>query len=550
MKKISIKLIAEDGSYVNAYHNIDYVNFGDLDRGSTSEVLDWGIYSNRGEVSFFDIDGEAEYLLRANVEKQIKVEIYLSSELFDKKVATFYVEDYEYDSNTQKISIRLQDSLQKWQMVEQDEIYLFETQSALDFLQTVWTSARNKHNFLQEFTLKFGNADTILQLNFCNIDCPHLQANNLWGNMDKICQITMCRICVDADGNPTIFYDGANTKKTVIRPNNIISIDAESSRENNKVSLPTITVKDRTKHINEEVAFVSYKIYDYTTTPQLVTIGDRQVVTNIINWGFVGGDKTLNPNVSATEVQMNEYIKMAMISFDAPVVSNTHAVTGHNTFATLYDETDPSTVWENQDREQDEISWYLDKKSGKAHVEFGLPNAFYSGRQVISTARTSVKGNFYTDAADKKFYTSAPNDVTYALAPTEITSNELLQEKNTYKNPYAPEEGDLSTPLYLQILEEVSRKYGNGLEGCEIECTFGDYYTENGEKVIDGSGINAPIQGFSRYDIVTPYIQKGYKTIPYKLDDNGNPMSFKVIGIKYNYNGVLRQTLCLQEYVS
>jgi hypothetical protein len=117
MKKILIKLIAEDGSYVNAYHNIDYVNFGDLDRGDTSEVLDWGIYSNRGEVSFFDIDGEAEYLLRTNVEKQIKVEIYLSSELFDKKVATFYVEDYEYDSNTQKISIRLQDSLQKWQMV-------------------------------------------------------------------------------------------------------------------------------------------------------------------------------------------------------------------------------------------------------------------------------------------------------------------------------------------------------------------------------------------------------------------------------------------------
>lgn len=552
MKKISIKLIAEDGSYVNAYHNIDYVNFGDLDRGSTSEVLDWGIYSNRGEVSFFDIDGEAEYLLRTNIGKQIKVEIYLSSELFDSKVATFYVEDYQYDSNTQKISIRLQDSLRKWQMAEQDEIYLFEPKSALDFVQKVWSAAQGKHNFLSDVPLKFGTENTILHLSYCQIDCPRLPANSLWSHMDKICQITMCRICVDADGTPTIFYDGANTKNTVIRPNNIISIDAESSRETNKVPLATITVKDRTKHINEEVASVTYSIYDYTTTPQLVTIGDKQAVTNIINWAFVGQDKTLNPNVSVAERPMNEYQKTAVVLFDTTVVANTHAVTGHKTFATVHYEIDPTTAWENQDREQDEISWYLDKKSGKAHVEFGLPNAFYSGRQAISTARTSVKGNFYTDAADK-VHKIAPADVTYAPPPIEIASNELLQENNAYKDPYVPsttDEGVLYTPLYSQILEEVSRKYGKGLECCEIECTFGDYYAENGEKVIDGSGINAPIQGFSRYDIVTPYIQKGYKTIPYKLDDNGNPMSFKVIGIKYNYNGVLRQTLCLQEYVS
>ena len=425
----------------------------------------------------------------------------------------------------------------------------------MDFVQDVWFAARHKHNFLQEFILKFGNADTILHLSYCQIDCPRLPANSLWSHMDKICQITMCRICVDADGTPTIFYDGANTKNTVIRPNNIISIDAESSRENNKVPLPTITVKDRTKHINEEVASVTYSIYDYTTTPRLDTLAGQQIIRNDVAWTFVGGDKVRNPNVGVVEVASVEP-RGAIISFDTDVAANTHAATSYSTSISWRELNNVAVMGEQSvgDNEQEKVDFDFDKQKGTVHLKFFLTRTFEeedSGIAVL-TARTSVKGNFYTDAPDK-VYKSTPKDVTYASSPREIISNELLQENNAYKDPYVPsttDEGVLYTPLYLQILEEVSRKYGNGLECCEIECTFGDYYTESGEKVIDGSGINAPIQGFSRYDIVTPYIQKGYKTIPYKLDDNGNPMSFKVIGIKYNYNGVLRQTLCLQEYVS
>lgn len=544
MKKFTLKIIFGDKSSVDIYHNVDYVEFEALDRGTTSDVIEWGIYSNRGEASFFDIDGTVEPLLKQNIDGRTKVEIYLSSETFDRKCATFYVEDYTYERDTQKITMMLHDVLTEWQSVMMDDIFIFERMSALNFAGTIWSAALPKHPFLMDESLAY-DSSAITQLNSCYIDCPHLTPNTLWANMDKLCKVSMCRICVNEEGKPRVYYDNVNKTPIVIRPSNIMSIFNEANKAQTKVPLASIDVTQRTKHLDEEVVSRSYHVYDHTINVGSTEISGQIYPIRTVDWFFVGWDKTLNPNMAITQDTTAEgYPRTVSVSFEDNVGSNVHAITGISTYGTLCREPDPDTRWEDVIRPtaDDTLSLIFNTAKDTVKASFALPYSYVVGMQVLSTARTTIKGNFYTDEGSTT-YTIGRQDSQNPISPTIITSNELMQQKNVY----ALEVTDLSPPLYTRILREVVSRYENGVDCCEMECTFEDYYREDGNKVIDGSGIVQPIQGFSRYDTVIPYIQKNHQTVPYKTDTNGNPKKFRVIGMKYRYNGVVRQTLCLQE---
>jgi hypothetical protein len=174
-----------------------------------------------------------------------------------------------------------------------------------------------------------------------------------------------------------------------------------------------------------------------------------------------------------------------------------------------------------------------------------LGNAFYSARKVISSAYTEIFGDRYEDAAD----ITAKYEIKDQLkltSPTQLSSNELLQKENRVTDI---RDGSVFVKHHTWILEEVRRKYGLGVNCCELECLVEDYFSESGTKVIDASGINNAVQSFQKYDIIIPYVQKGGTTMPYRTDLDGNAVPFKIIGIKYYYSGVLKQVLCLQEHI-
>lgn len=539
MKKLTLKIISEDGAELWVYNNISTVEFDSLDRGSTSQPLEFGIYSNRGEVSFADIDGAAEDILKNDITGGTKVEIYLSSDIFDKKIGTFRVEDYLCNNNTKIVTIWLKDSLISWQSIDQQSIYFFDPKTALFVLQEIMGLARAQYD-----------VDLVIDENVAShlasfeIYCPHLQPNNLWGNVNKICELTMCRVVENENGVPTIVYDNYDGNPIVIRPHNIISLSNEASKKNTKIPLMTISVKDREKYINADVTpATQYRVYDYDTTVETVEVGGEEQTITRVTWTFVGGDASINPNVSVIEeiVGVDGFQRSARVSFKQNVVGNTYAVTSFSTKGTLHNETDPTVRWENYDRRQEEEVISFDREKGTVDLEFVLLNSFLSGDRALSTAATVAKGKYYVDSEDI-LYSRSLVDQTYPLSPQTIPSNELLQN-HSVANFGEP------IPHYVWLTNEISRKYGLGVDCCEVECSFSDYFSEDGEKMIDASGVLSAVQGFSRYDVVIPYIQKGDKTVPYKTDGDGNPKQFKVVGIKYSYNGILRQLLCLQEHI-
>jgi hypothetical protein len=125
-----------------------------------------------------------------------------------------------------------------------------------------------------------------------------------------------------------------------------------------------------------------------------------------------------------------------------------------------------------------------------------------------------------------------------SIDDTNIQSNDLIQDGSYLFDST----NQLSLGDY--ILQEVSRRYSHGIECFEIECLFNDYYNENGELVFSKSDLS---QHFNKYDVIIPYTVKRGKTVPLRKNSDGTPKKFRIIGISYSYDGLLKQKLSVQE---
>jgi hypothetical protein len=121
----------------------------------------------------------------------------------------------------------------------------------------------------------------------------------------------------------------------------------------------------------------------------------------------------------------------------------------------------------------------------------------------------------------------------------EIPSNDLVQTRSRFVR----DEGSPNS-LAHHVLQETNRRYHNGIACFEIECLFNDYYDENGQLVFARDFL---LNHFEKYDIIIPYIMKGGRKVPLRTTADGEPKKFRVIGISYSYDGLLKQRLQVQE---
>jgi hypothetical protein len=97
-------------------------------------------------------------------------------------------------------------------------------------------------------------------------------------------------------------------------------------------------------------------------------------------------------------------------------------------------------------------------------------------------------------------------------------------------------------------VDDIDRRYGSGVVCCELECGFSDYYYEDGTTAKEIADMYYGPAVFNKYEVVQPYVTRGGVEVPLATYPNGSPMSFIIIGIKYHYAGIAKQTLYLQEY--
>lgn len=129
--------------------------------------------------------------------------------------------------------------------------------------------------------------------------------------------------------------------------------------------------------------------------------------------------------------------------------------------------------------------------------------------------------------------------VTYGSGtkPFSLDGNELLQDSATTN-------GKLTTQ---HLAENILAQYQNGKETATLLCDIGEYYEENGTKVI---GIEMQDRmSFHEHDLVIPYVfGADGKDRPMSKYSNGEPKVFEVVSVKRFFDGAVWQELSLLEF--
>lgn len=516
-KRIVVEISKADEVIMTIDENMLSCEFGALDRGNITDVTDWGIYANRGSVSFIDNIG---YFDENNINstgiKDCKCIFYLYKSS-KQKIATFQIEDASFDSETSQCDLQLVGNIINLQRMQSNAIaYPFSQKTALYLMgldeNIPPSEAASYPWYYPSFGLKLGEDTKSLENTI--IYCPYLENENAWSRATKICQSTMCRVIEDENGEGIITGSQPNRVPIVINPKNIISV---SSQGFVRVQNTSIDTTKREKYSSAKVAEIS-KHFDINYNLQ----GNPSGITNC-NFSLDGNN--------------------AEISCFVDTNYNIYRCPSSNVVKTIERiSTESGNIIGTYNTNSFDIGFPVSGIERKSlFVEYDVTNIVSEDTANGTKDRIkSIDITFYLNYFEDVGSTTETNivDETNVDSPQSIPSNDLIQTNSFYV------EDAIETPLATHILQEVQRRYSKGIECFEIECLFNEYVNESGEVVFDGKDLS---QHFKRYDVIIPYVSKNGKKLPLRTNQDGTPKKFRIIGISYSYDGLLRQKLSVQE---
>lgn len=528
-KRLIAKIFNGNQLIMTIDRNMLSCEFGALDRGNLTDVVNWGIYANRGSISFIDNIG---YFNSQNVNstdiKKCLVKFYLAKNQ-ETLIATFKVDNVDFDDETRKVEIQLVGKVIELQnkpsTLTGKDVFTFNVKSA-KFLSGLGNSdfdiekdlPENYNEYYPSYGLTIGENAELLEHIF--VFCPYLTFGNFWDKTTKICQATMCRVIEDEDGNAIIAGERPTRTPTIVNPKNILSI---SKGDFVKLSNPYIDATERIKYTN--------RIYDQahkTFTVDYDSYGDPLSISGG-NYNLSGSDGEYYADISF-EVTLPQ--KTYKISFlDTKKSLSKRNLSGEDKGSFVEKETYDENILVSKN-----IFWFEDS--------FTIVESEVIDGEGIRTRLNTLDFSFYLDYfEDEGQQTSHIITDESEKDDTLINSNDLIQANNYYYGLFNGEPDETVDHSFF-ILEEVARRYANGRECFEIECLFNDYYDENGNKVFSKDDLSAH---FNKYDVIIPYVNKKGQTVPLRVNEDGTPKKFRIIGISYSYDGLLKQKLSVQE---
>lgn len=515
-KRLIAEIINGEEVIMTIDDNMLSCEFGALDRGNITDVVDWGIYANRGSISFIDNVGYFNNLNVNSAElKKYIVKFYLSK-IDETLVATFKVDDIKFDEETRICDIKLIAKIidfQKYPTIPNDfsshDVFTFYTKNA-EYLSGLSVTETNVNYSIDypSYGLKLGEDINRLKETF--IYCPYLPFGNMWDRITKICQSTMCRVIEDENGNPIITGSFPNRKAILVRPNNILYI---SDSNFVKIENTSIDVTNRNKYTDKKVEQISKHF-------------DIQFDENGNPIGISNCDYNISNNSASISCRFDTKYKIYRCSMLHVMVT----VERTNTLG-------------------GKASYVTEQFGGAAHVvgpdktgllyRYGIESIVTKYSDGTIDRVKSIDVEFYLDYFDDNGTTEEKNIIDKTNdSIVKISSNDLIQSGSYY----VVDSGNI--PLSTHILNEVSRRYSNGIECFEIECLFNDYYYDDGSLAFSSSDLSTH---FKKYDVIIPYVMKNGTTVPLRKNQDGTPKKFRVIGIYYSYDGLLKQKLYVQE---
>lgn len=540
------RLIAEiqyNGETLLYIENTLSVNFGSLERGSVSDTTNWGCFSNTGEIIFIDKEKNFKSIISSFPDCNICIYYYYKSK--KELLATFKVDDYGYDDESKKVSITLKDKIIDWQYKKIPEYYEFDGKDLL----SIWADIFSNYSYIEENSAAFTMESTY-------INTPYIQESSMWDTANKICQASMTRCFCGKDGTPLFSDETAlQGNNIVIRPRNILSIGLKTKNEKTRIDEISISQKNYKKHENESILSnkdgidFSWFNVDGTTDSYVDTdgvspapIGYRSIKAN---WVGESGTSRIKPapgipsaSYLGVRIYKNANIVDHIHNFHSvrKSISATRCSKGRNSSFSITeaklstdDQTYAPSKFSFSKKSKETIEILMEDESAFDNKDIFTNDQGIVGAYVIKNGNINLLGNYFSDEGDD------------ALGSGDsLQSNELIQTESYIIGS----SGNKS--LARHIIDKTKEKYSNGIECVELEVTPSDYYDDKLEKIIGDGGFKSL---FERYDIVTPYVMKNGIEKPYSTKDDGSPKSFRVIGIEYSYQGILRQKLHLQEVV-
>lgn len=510
-KRIVVEISKADELIMTIDENMLSCEFGALDRGNITDVADWGIYVNRGSLTFIDNTG---FFNNSTVNSPeivgYIVKFYLAYRDQENLIATFKVQSVsDFNEETKEVKLECVSKLEEWQRKELNEDYPFDEKSISDLCNT--------------YGLDIGN-DRIV-IDNAKIYCPYFPKESKWARFEKLCQASMSRVVEDEQGNPSITGSFPAKKPIVVNPSNIVNIATQEfvRIKNSQISA---VVRNVEREQTSDETTTSFSIdWNATSPSKSVSFGvpltfNPLIINNIFYFTDVYGAITFNCGKKIHKV------------YNAICRSNTKTVNlGNKT--TTYGETDKQLVSNS--------SVSFTSSSIRCPISFtGATYDYHEGAllfyqwESIINSEIKIPVDASYDDGDVTYYgkTDGNSDTTM------IPSNDLIQSASTYLT----DTGTMSLGQY--IVDEVDKRYNNGIECFEIECLFNEYVNESGEVVFDGKDLS---QHFKRYDVIIPYVMKKGQKVPLRKNADGTPKKFRIIGISYSYDGLLRQRLSVQE---
>lgn len=516
-KRLIAKIFNGDKVVMTIDRNMLSCEFGALDRGNLTDVVNWGIYANRGSISFIDNIGyfNSQNVHSSNFKKYI-VKFYLAKNQ-ETLIATFKVDTFEFDDETRRVDIQL---IAKVIELQKQPSTQDGNRDVLDFYEksTKYLIGLEPPGNTDDIYKYYKNhpsygleeGDDLNNLRLTYIYCTYLTFGTLWDRMNKICQASMCRIFDDKDGLPIISGERPTKTPIIVNPKNIISI---SQSQFVKVPNVSIDIKNRMRHTNDETGNISKNVtVNYLLESDILRLPTS--VSGVDSYDIVEG-------VNERKISFSWKSKLNLKSYIVNSILKT----------TTYSD------GQSNDESMDDI--------GTSSPIYDYDTLIFGDELVISKSITNripktISYLFDIYCFEDLSSETEEKETEKGYDITKIESNDLIQTKSYYGNH--PDNGG----VYLgnHILNEVVRRYGKGRECFEIECLFNDYYDVNGNKVFDTNDLS---NHFNKYDIIVPYVMKKGKVVPLRVNEDETPKQFRIIGISYSYDGLLKQKLSIQE---
>lgn len=192
-------------------NNILALEIEEKDRSSLT-LPSFGIISNKGNISFNDIDGEMKDYAEMQLLKQgLIVKIYLNNTLknLHKQIGEYITDVWDYDNYNRQVTVSITDNLEEWQDINISALEYYN----LPFEQTgefIYNRLRdltpNKYAMLQFEELDNETKKILQQI---KLVYPMINSGSLWSVWQKFCETFQCHIYTE-NGKIICKYNGGN----------------------------------------------------------------------------------------------------------------------------------------------------------------------------------------------------------------------------------------------------------------------------------------------------------------------------------------------------